>query len=473
MKSNPKISPEIGSNSKSIIKKVFKIKSKKKIIGIILVIAVVIGGTMYSSKIMTLGISTLDSSKYIVLKSGDNINKIEVKGEVTGDDATNVYSQVNIPIKEINVDIGDIVKAGDVLAILDTTKLEEEIKELEEAIESNYACNKIQLENAKEIYDEALSLSDENANGDIKNAQTAVDAAKLDLDKKEKDYEDYSILFENGGVSQKDIEEVKLLYDNAKLTYDNAVTALNNIKSKVQLNLTTSEKNYEAAKIQFNDQSQKTSLENKKKDLERAVIKAPIDGMISVKNASVGNVAQGDLFQIKDAEDTTITVNVKEVDIEKIKVGQKAEIKTDSTGSNIIAGEVTEVSLIAKKEDDDLLNLKSDDAEAEFEVKVKITDSNYKLKLGMKAKVNIITEEKEDAYIVPNESIIKDKDDNDSLYILEKNGDIYIVKNIEITKGSVGELNTEILSDYLRDDLIILKNPMDYEIGSKIKIKES
>ena len=88
MKSNPKISPEIGSNSKSIIKKVFKIKSKKKIIGIILVIAVVIGATMYSSKIMTLGISTLDSSKYIVLKSGDNINKIEVKGEVTGDDAT-------------------------------------------------------------------------------------------------------------------------------------------------------------------------------------------------------------------------------------------------------------------------------------------------------------------------------------------------------------------------------------------------
>ena len=56
MKSNPKISPEIGSNSKSIIKKVFKIKSKKKIIGIILVIAVVIGATMYSSKIMTLGI---------------------------------------------------------------------------------------------------------------------------------------------------------------------------------------------------------------------------------------------------------------------------------------------------------------------------------------------------------------------------------------------------------------------------------
>ena len=140
-----------------------------------------------------------------------------------------------------------------------------------------------------------------------------------------------------------------MLYDNAKLTYDNAVTALNNIKSKVQLNLTTSEKNYEAAKIQFNDQSQKTSLENKKKDLERAVIKALIDGMISVNNASVGNVAQGDLFQIKDVEDTTITVNVKEVDIEKIKVGQKAEIKTDSTGSNIIAGEVTEVSLIAKK----------------------------------------------------------------------------------------------------------------------------
>lgn len=450
----------------------FSFMLNKKTLFILGFIGILILGAFIAN--IVLNNQGLSDDKYTVLKLKKNINKINAKGEVKSEDSTNVYSNVNLPIKEVKIKLGDKVKADDILAILDTSKLEDQIKELEASIITTDAANQAALENAKLVYDNALALSNDEKNQDIKNSETVSNQAKRDYDNKKSIYDKYKQLHESDGISDQELKEYEISYENAKDLYEKSKVTLDNIKSKVQQDLVTARTSYEAAKAKAEDNSQHITLENLNKDLSNAVIKAPVDGIISVKNATVGNQSSGILFEIKDQNNMTVNVDVKEVDIEKIEVGQKAEIKSDSTGAKIIEGEVVRVEEIAKTEDNNKLDLSNDsnDKEAKYEVKLKINDPSIKLKIGMKAQADIIIDEKEEAYIVPVESVLKDKDNKDCIYALEKQGRDYIVKEISITKGTETDTDIEIFGQDLKNNMIILNSPSDYELGSKVKIKD-
>ncbi|AQR96886.1 HlyD family secretion protein [Clostridium saccharoperbutylacetonicum] len=467
----------IGKTSNDIDKRnKWSIKFNKKIFFLLIVILLVAGGIgLAKSGVFNQG---LDKDKYTILEAGVNISKINVKGEVKSEKATGVYastySDANPIIKEVKVEIGDKVKVGDTLATLDTNKLESDIKVLETTIATTDAANASELKSAKATYDNALALSSDKNNENIKNAATAVNAAKLDYDNKKDLYEKNKILHDSGAITDQEFKQYEISYENAKDTYDKVTVSLNNVKAKVKLDLTVAKNNYDQAKAKVSDNSKKITLENYKKDLQNATITSPVDGVISLKNASVGNPVSGELFEIKDENNVTITVDVKDVDIEKIKEGQRAQIKADSSYDKSIAGEVVSINSIAKAENNSSLNLNNDsnDKEATFEVKIRAKDTDSKLKIGMKAQADIIVDEKDNVYTVPTESMIKNKDNNYCIYIAEKQGKDYVVKELQITRGTETDSKTEIYGDNIKDGVIMLNSPGDYELGSVIKINE-
>lgn len=462
----------INKGIEKINKEKFSFKLNKKVLFILVFIVVLILGFFIANII--LNNEGLNEDKYTVLKLEKNISKINAKGEVKCEDSTNVYSNVILPIKEVKVRVGDKVKVDDVLAVLDSSKLEDQIKELEATISTADASNWAALENAKSVYEKALYLSSDDKNQDINNATAALNGAKRDYENKKSIYDKYKQLYESDGISDQELKENEITYENAKDVYDKSIVDLDNIKTKVNQDLITAKSSYEAAKVKVEDNSQHISLENLKKDLSNAVIKAPVDGIISGKNAIVGNQSSGILFEIKDQNDVTVNVDVKEVDIEKIKEGQRAEIKTDSTGAKTIEGQVIRVEEIAKSEDGNKLDLSNDsnDKEAKFEVKLTIKDPSIKLKIGMKVQADIITEEKDQVYIIPVESVIKDKDNKDCIYVAENQGKEFVVKEILIEKGTETDTEVEIFGQDLMDKMIVLNSPSDYELGNEIRIKE-
>ena len=128
----------------------------------------------------------LTSESYTILQKGENINSINVKGEIESNDTTDVYSTSNTTIKEVNEKVGDKVKAGDTLATLDTADLESSIKQLEATIKTTKEINKEKMDKAKQVYDNALALSEEGSNSEIINAESGLKAAELDLENKQK-----------------------------------------------------------------------------------------------------------------------------------------------------------------------------------------------------------------------------------------------------------------------------------------------
>ena len=102
-------------------------------------------------------------------------------------------------------------------------------------------------------------------------------------------------------------------------------------------------------------------------------------------------------------------------------------------------------------------------------VKIQFDEKEERIIAGMNADVNIILDEKEDAYTVPCSCILNNNDY--SIYIAKKQGDKYIVDELFVTKGTENDTETEISGQDIEDDLIVLNVPTDYYKGQVIKIK--
>lgn len=420
------------------------------------------------------------SAKYTALSKGKIVNSVNVLGEIKSHDSTNVYSTVNNVVKEVKVKVGDKVKAGDVLAILDSAGLEKDIEQSTATADAADANNKVQLESAKKEYDNQLYLYENNLNTEIKTGEETFNMANINLDDKKKIYEKNKQLFDAGAITESDLNKFKIDFDNAKSDYEKAKVSLENAKTKIDQALNKAKTEYETAQNNLNNNSQKIAIEKQKQQLEECTVKATVDGTVTSVNAVVGNAGNGVLFQIENLDEIEITVPIKEVDIANVKVGQRTEIKTDATGEETFQGEVESVSPVAAKGNIVKSQGKAD-AQSQggssdtggFEAKVKVNNANENIKVGMSARVNIITNEKSDIYTVPSDSIVENNDIK-SIYVAEKSGDNpieYVIKELPITTGIESDFSIEIYGEGISDGIFVIDNPSAYKVGQKVQVK--
>ncbi|WP_315071487.1 efflux RND transporter periplasmic adaptor subunit [uncultured Clostridium sp.] len=420
--------------------------------------------------------------KCTALSKGKVINSVSVLGEIKSKDSTNIYSTINNSIKEVKVKEGDKVKAGDVLAILDSADLEKDIEQSIAVADAEEAGNRAQTDTTQKTYEDELYLHDNNLNSDIKNAEEGLNVAKINLDDKKKTYEKNEALFNAGAITESDFDKAKIDFDTANSEYEKAKVTLESTKTKADQALNTAKGDYETAQAKSSDRSKRIGIEKQQQQLEACTIKATTDGTVTSVNAVVGNPGSGILFQVEDLDNIEITIPIKEVDIANVKVGQRAEIKTDATGEEVIPGEVISVSPVAQKGSIPQTQSKSDSqsdqtslsSDGDFEAKVKINDTNENIKVGMSARVSIITSEKSDIYSVSSESIVEN-DGNKSIYIAEKSSkkpNEYIVKEVPINTGLESDFNVEISGDGILDGIMVINDPTTCKIGEKVRIDQ-
>lgn len=457
------------------------LKNKKRFIKIlsVLVIAVLAVVLIKPVKSFLNEQNALTSEKYTVLNIGKSINSINAKGEIdTLDDDVKIYGDANVQtfkISKVNYEVGDIVNEGDVLAELDSSDLEKDIQESKEKLKTAKSERACQLSIKENQYRSLQYKYDNNLNATVNEYEGKVQAAKIGLDEKKRIYDQNKALFEGGAIPDEQIMKSKAVLDDAQNTYDKAVLALESAKKDVESTLVTAKSEYESAKAVNDDKSDDIDIEVKEKQLSNCRILAAKSGTITKVNAKEGSLCgSADLFEIEDLNNLIAKVDVKEKDISNIKVDQKAEISTDSLGDEKLTGTVIKIEPVAKDEDDDPLSLKDDDEdeEAEFIVKIKFDDMDEKLKSGMNADVDIIIDEKDDIFKVPNSCIVKDGDKNYNIYVAEKEGDHYIIKNVPVTKGIESDTEVEIYGQDIKEGLIVLNSPTDYKIGNTINIKD-
>jgi HlyD family secretion protein len=218
---------------------------------------------------------------------------------------------------------------------------------------------------------------------EIQKAQENVKSAEAELVKVRKDYERAETLYNNGVVSASYFDSAKSAYEIRSAQYKSALEQLSLVKE--------GPRKEEIRAAEQRVQQWKAALKVSEERLRDTVIYAPLTGVILKKNSEAGEtIAPGiPVYTIGDLENPWIRVYVKEDKLGLVKLGQKAEITTDSYPNKKYEGSVTYISSEAEFTPK-TVQTQEERVKLVFGVKVSVRNENQELKPGMPADVRIV-----------------------------------------------------------------------------------
>jgi HlyD family secretion protein len=399
---------------------------KKLIIGGTILIALL--AVFFIWKPFSPRIQDASATQTYTLAKSDLLDSVLVSGTVISSNIENIYSKVaSYPIKQVYFEVGDKVKAGDILAQLDTSALALDIRQTE-----------LNIKNAE------LSLKNEDTsnNYSLQSAQNGVESASLELKNSQDNLEKLKKLFESGAVSSDELSQAESALKRAQISYDNAQAALINAQSK---NTSTAKTNLKV---------QKLTLEKQRKTLNDAKIIAPINGTVTMVNAKENSTANGLLFIIEDIENLIVSTAIGEYDISLIKLGQEVIIKTDSTGDKQFLGNVSKIAPTAIK---DASGNTASTSNVQFDTEITMKDKDSNIKIGMNVRLTIKLNEKKNVFSVPYDAIVTQEDGSQTINVLEtiqKEGKSQSnTRKLQVQTGMETDMYVEISSPDLKDGM--------------------
>lgn len=254
---------------------------------------------------------------------------IKYAGVVSTDDArvkgtiVTVSSRVSARVDELPVQEGDEVQAGQVIAKLDSKELEVQVAQAKASL----AVAQAKLAGVK-----AGSRPQQLAQ-----AGAATEQAAANLENARKMYERTEALYQQGAVSaqQRDTAQAELAVAQAQYHAAGESYSLTAEGARSE--------DIQAAAAQVEQAA--AALKNAELQMEHAVIRAPITGVIAVKSVNIGeSVSIGQpIVNIANLKDVWVAANIDETYIGKVHTGQSVDFTIDAYPGQAFTGEVSEV----------------------------------------------------------------------------------------------------------------------------------
>ena len=230
------------------------------------------------------------------------------------------------------------VKKGDVLVRLDDTDAKLQLAMAQASYEGVIRKVKAYLGNDRSLKAQiaARQADQERAAAQIISAQADYDKTRVDLDRRK-------TLVDKGSVSGDELTTVQTAFRvaeanlaAARAALEMAVAARESAEGGREANAAL----IEGVSVENNPEvlAAKASRDQAAVNVERAVIRAPIDGVIAKRQVQVGQRVQPGmtLMNIVPLADVYVDANYKEGQLTKVRVGQAVELTSDLYGSNVV-----------------------------------------------------------------------------------------------------------------------------------------
>jgi RND family efflux transporter MFP subunit len=313
--------------------------------------------------------------------------KIAYSGTLEASKKTSITPEIGGKIARILVREGDSVKAGQVLAELETESIRLQLKQAEAG----------------------LAVAEAGYNDALKNKE------RMDR------------LIKENAVSEQQAEKVTLGYDAALAQRDQALAALN--LAKYALNI--------------------------------SIMKAPFSGVISAKNAEVGDVinpmmggysgASG-VLTLMDFAKVKIVIDVAENDALRLRRGQPALLRVPSFPGREFPGEVT------------IANSTADAATKKFRVEALFDNAGGELRPGTFGEAVFEVSVQESTLAVPQKAVL----DNNYVYLVQADK---AVKRA-VTLGLQNTIVVEVISGLVEGDVVIVEGNYGLGDGAPVRVSE-
>ncbi len=350
---------------------------RKWLVFILFVVAIVIGGIyLYGRRQVQAQEQILANLQTVAAERGDLVTTIGGTGTVETNQSAILSWQTSGIVDEVLVEIGDKVKADQVMATLKQTSLPQNVilaqadlasaqKSLEELYETDLAA--VESEQAIVQARDALRIAQARVDGlgrsgsqaDIDVAEATVLLAKIKLDRAWDDFKPYEKKSESNPVRAALFNK----YAQAKQEHDLAVRRLNNLQGTpsdltfelAQADLDVAQANLEEAQRIFEELQAgpdprdiaaiQARIAAAQATLAAAQISAPFDGTVMDINVKPGDsVSASNAFRLDDLTRLLVKVPISEVDIGRVTIGQDATLTFDAIPDQVYKGVVSDVA---------------------------------------------------------------------------------------------------------------------------------
>ena len=421
---------------------------------------------------------------------GDLQDTVSTSGTVESGEVKVIFAPVSGTVGSVNAKAGDAVKAGELLIGYDMEEMERMLRQSELQLQRSTAGYEgMYAQNSEN----QAKLSEANRNLQVLKQQISDYEAYLtklqdSLEKSQRDTtnalaaENYSLTEQLKTLTPGSSEYEEVSSRLSRNNYLQQVASSSDYVANMQAEIAKVQKSIsecEAYKAQMETQKSTSeagildSYDKAQQEVDRelanmtyaeaeenyakayAGITAEFDGIITESSVIQGaGVAAGmQLMTLESSEDIKVAFYASKYDVEKLKVGQKAQI---TISGRKYEGEVSKIDRMAVRNESNTPMVGAE---------IRILNADEEIILGMDAKILVYTDKTENALLIPVEAINADKE-GDFLYVAE-NG---VVVRKPIVCGISTDSYTEVLEGITDQDAVILTSSLDLEEGMNVTV---
>lgn len=346
-----------------------------------------------------------------IARNGDISSTIGSTANLKAQREVNVASQAEGVVKEVLVEEGDVVSAGQLLCRLDDSQSQIRLQSARQKL----AQARLQLEKAR--------IREEKADVQVKNTRD--------------EYERYQKLYAERLVSEREVAQVKYRLD--ELEHDQRAS------------------DSEARELTHRVEELEAEIEQSDLEISRTLILAPFSGVITARSVNLGQSVRNldTVFKLGDFTPLQADVFVSEREAAAIRPGQAVRLISSVGSAEGVQGSVARLSPVV------------DQSSGTVKVTVELARGNETMKPGAFVRVEIRTDTRAGAVLVPKRAIIEE-DGEKYLFVAEND----TVKRVRVEPGYQNGSEIEILNGVSVGSSVVVAGQGGLKDGAKIRLVE-
>jgi HlyD family secretion protein len=337
-----------------------------------------------------------------------------------------VGSQISGQVKEIHADFNTPVKKGQVIARIDPATYELRVNQTRADLDA--------AESAVAVARSGLAAQ-----------QAEVGRVKIALVDAERDLARKKMLVDKKFISPAELDKARTVLDTTR-------EELKAVQAQIEVGEAQVRTALAAVK------QRESLLRQAQVDLERTIIRAPVDGTVILRNVDAGQTVAASLqapvlFTIaRDLRDMQVEAAIDEADVGRLRVAMPASFAVDAFPRRSFSGEIRQI----RKSPQNVQNVVS------YTVVISARNPELALLPGMTANVRIVVEERASALKVPNAALRWRPAEADAPADLpkprprERRSTVYVLQNgepraVEVRLGLNDGSSTELVADALAE----------------------
>lgn len=360
-----------------------------------------------------------------VAEEGAFSRPVRVTGTVEALASTTLSSEVAGYIAELLVDEGDLVSKDQVLAQIRALPFRLSLQQAE-------AMARSEREQLRE-------LRTGTRQEDLAVAEANLAKAKIVAEKAQKNYDRSRSLFERKIISDGELDQAQEHWEESQAEF--------NVRKATNARALAGARQEEIAAAKARAAASQAQAAMAKDRMERTSIRAPFDGVITVKHTEVGSwvdVGVG-VFDVEKNQKMRVRVDIPETYYNRIPLGSEMSITFDGVPNATFVGKVT------KK-----IPRASGRSRA-FPVKVELDNAEGQLASGMLARVTLETPHSgEKSVIVPRDALVP-RGPKRILFRVQQQDGVPIAEMLEVTLGRYFGEAVEVFGDLRAGDRVVIR----------------